>query len=519
MHGLSTKKWKRTKKSWNSRQALIGWLGATNRKLDWNSKRINGPSYDVRSTIEAKVKKQVKQPIAHGVCLPASCSNKKIFQFLGSFLETADVRVIGAQCTNMNRSVQLILHPRMWKIVLFMPSFEIIFQDSSSSPRASPDLQHKLRLVQTWLDGRAKSPSDCLLRLLKRTTIFQAFYCKYDSMFVWYPSAVNFLDNFVTPFANWRSAKQLYAVSPLLVFLLWKFAWKGLLVLSALIAGSSIYVAQICLQSAAIENSYLHHLFSFSTHARLGPWIIGILLWYLFHRLRDVECKIGKKLNFLLWSLWVLWTLTFMWLAVYFSVFLIRTGEHVELLDNAIFMGVRRQLWALRVARIIFACQKLETGGFIRWLLCLNFWQPISKLSLSIYVTHVAYVEILVAQREDIIDFELSNYVSPLNWTDGENYFYQPIFQLHSVLGDIMAMLLIGCLVSLTFEGSIQEIEKYFMKSRQNKVFEVTKEEFEGVTETTNCWIKEMIIYMFHISFLFLEKLLTRCLRFFTLHI
>lgn len=36
--------------------------------------------------------------MAHGVCLPASCSNKKIVQMLDSFLKSADVRAIGAQC-------------------------------------------------------------------------------------------------------------------------------------------------------------------------------------------------------------------------------------------------------------------------------------------------------------------------------------------------------------------------------------------------------------------------------------
>lgn len=206
---------------------------------------------------------------------------------------------------------------------------------------------------------------------------------------------------------------QLFAVSPILVYLLWKFTWKAFWALPALIVGSSIYLVHACLQSVAIKGQYLRSQIYFPTHTRIGPWILGMMLGYIFYQLRGIKCQISRKLSFLLWSL----TLFCMWLAAYFSLFLIRTGEHLELLDNAIFMGIKRLIWALGLAWIIFACQKLETGGFIRWLLCLNFWQPISRLTLSIYVTYNFYVFFNIEQREDIIDFELSSYVSLLNGT------------------------------------------------------------------------------------------------------
>lgn len=43
--------------------------------------------------------KQANQTFAHGICLPASCSNTKIVEFLGSLLKKADVQAIGAQCS------------------------------------------------------------------------------------------------------------------------------------------------------------------------------------------------------------------------------------------------------------------------------------------------------------------------------------------------------------------------------------------------------------------------------------
>lgn len=201
---------------------------------------------------------------------------------------------------------------------------------------------------------------------------------------------------------------QLYAVSPLLVLLLWKFSWKAFGAIPALIAASSIYVAHVCFRNGTSDLVDHARLTYFSTHARIGPWIIGIMLGYILFRLRDVQYQISKKLNFLLWSL----SLSCLILTIHFSLSLVRLGYHVEQLDNSIFMGVRRQFWALGVAWIIFACQKLETGGFIRWLLCLNFWQPIAKLTLSIYVIHGTYALLLVIQREDIIDLDVTSIVS-----------------------------------------------------------------------------------------------------------
>jgi hypothetical protein len=48
--------------------------------------------------------------------------------------------------------------------------------------------------------------------------------------------------------------------------------------------------------------------------------------------------------------------------------------------------------WAVAVSWIVFACHKLKAGGVIGWFLSAAFWQPLSKLCLSVYMLHLIYI-------------------------------------------------------------------------------------------------------------------------------
>jgi hypothetical protein len=147
-----------------------------------------------------------------------------------------------------------------------------------------------------------------------------------------------------------------------------------------LVVASSIYIVII---SQAKEIYATHDLklyksmIYYPTHARMGPWMIGIAFGYILFTFKDKTVSISKTLNAVLWviALSILATVSILYQP--FNV----PGNTQSLVSNAIFMALTRPLWALGVCWIIFACYKLKTGGVIKWFLEHPFWQPIGKWS------------------------------------------------------------------------------------------------------------------------------------------
>jgi peptidoglycan/LPS O-acetylase OafA/YrhL len=51
-----------------------------------------------------------------------------------------------------------------------------------------------------------------------------------------------------------------------------------------------------------------------------------------------------------------------------------------------------RDLYALSIAWIVFACHTLKSGGLVRSFLSSTAWQPLSKLCLNMYLLHYCYI-------------------------------------------------------------------------------------------------------------------------------
>ena len=56
-----------------------------------------------------------------------------------------------------------------------------------------------------------------------------------------------------------------------------------------------------------------------------------------------------------------------------------------------IYVSIERELWACSICWIVFACHRLKSGGIIRSFLSHPLWQPLSKLTLSMYLLHQPY--------------------------------------------------------------------------------------------------------------------------------
>jgi peptidoglycan/LPS O-acetylase OafA/YrhL len=57
-----------------------------------------------------------------------------------------------------------------------------------------------------------------------------------------------------------------------------------------------------------------------------------------------------------------------------------------------VLVATDRELWASALCWIIFACHSLKSGGIIKRFLSHHAWQPLSKLSLNMYLLHMYFI-------------------------------------------------------------------------------------------------------------------------------
>lgn len=117
---------------------------------------------------------------------------------------------------------------------------------------------------------------------------------------------------------------------------------------------------------------------------------------------------------------------------------------------NNFYKSFCRELWSASFCWIIYACHHLKSGGLLREFLSQNFWQPLSKLCLSVYLTHYIY---LMMTNYNQKEFQLIG-----SW-----------WKVHIQIGDIFICFFIGGLFYLIVEAPTAKLVQHFLarSSRQ----------------------------------------------------
>lgn len=154
------------------------------------------------------------------------------------------------------------------------------------------------------------------------------------------------------------------------------------------------------------------------SHHRLAEYLIGIISGYLMYSINN-NGKPLKVSKFISWGGWML-SSTFMIYHVFYEPKKDLSSFGVNLYDS-----ISREAWTCCICWMIFACHYLQSGGFVRTILSHPFWQPLSKMCLSIYLIHFLYIALTVANRKQNIYFEI--------W-----------WQLHIHVGDIFISIILS---------------------------------------------------------------------------
>lgn len=187
---------------------------------------------------------------------------------------------------------------------------------------------------------------------------------------------------------------QLYFLSPIILYPLWRFRKQTKLMIAAIffIASSSVIFVFVAFMMNDFRSNFLSELRQAKenmtyvvTHARIDSWMVGILLGYTMHRIEGKAIRLSKALVATGWAL----SCTAI-LAVTFGQYPLQQKNFKDnpLVADAIYDSFKRITWCLALGWMILACH-LNHGGIVKRFLSLPIWLPISKLSFCIYLIHM----------------------------------------------------------------------------------------------------------------------------------
>ncbi|XP_032589049.2 nose resistant to fluoxetine protein 6 isoform X3 [Drosophila mojavensis] len=241
---------------------------------------------------------------------------------------------------------------------------------------------------------------------------------------------------------------QMYILSPLLLFALYKWGKKaaiGAVILTVLLTVYLFTIMMISKHSVFFKNQDgSHRLLYFYTHTHAAPWLIGAVFGYFLHANRGKVYKLNQS------KVWPCWLIA---LAIFFACefsllpYVKWIGRDLSTLSDSLYYSLTRVGWPIALCWVIFACMQ-GYGGMANSFLSSPLWQPMSKLSYSAYVWHM-FIEELNARRYQSNTY-FSNYEMMLKFWE-----------------DFGFTMLISYLTYITIEAPLGGLEGLLLPSRR----------------------------------------------------
>ncbi|XP_049765187.1 O-acyltransferase like protein-like [Schistocerca cancellata] len=173
-----------------------------------------------------------------------------------------------------------------------------------------------------------------------------------------------------------------------------------------------------------------------ATHNRMTPYLVGLALGYLLHRIKGQPVTKSKVLIGVGWTV----SLLVLGAVVWGPYHLLQECASLTTttLESAAYAALHRFTWALALGWIIIACyHNLRfgvIGDAVKGILESSTWQPLSRLSYCIFLTHIAVLLINSGRIRTPI-------------------FMDEYLLMHSYAGDLAIVLLISMALHLFVEA------------------------------------------------------------------
>jgi len=247
---------------------------------------------------------------------------------------------------------------------------------------------------------------------------------------------------------------QLFLVSPLIIYPLWRWKWVGLIWLALLTLGSLaanfIVFAIYDFPAATIPNkpetfatdpNYMFVYYG-APHTRALPYLVGILLGWILHQNKknEINLKISTQKKKLLACLcWALSIAT--GLAIVYGIYpYYDENTPITTAFNITYGSLNRFAWSIAVAWVIFACLH-GYGGIVNSFLSWKVFIPLGRITYCIYLIHFNYYTFFFGHKR-------------------KPDYYTLYETIHGYLGQLLTVTLLSFFVSVTVEASFLNLEK-----------------------------------------------------------
>ncbi|XP_058127296.1 nose resistant to fluoxetine protein 6-like [Anopheles ziemanni] len=259
---------------------------------------------------------------------------------------------------------------------------------------------------------------------------------------------------------------QLYLLAPLLIYPLWRWGRRALLLVVALALASMVTVLvlflvyDLRLSFLAVDDNRIRHVHTYyPTHTRAGAWLVGVGVGYVLQRTRKHYVPLAR------WAVALGWTLAAAtMLTILFADHPLQQPDYATnpLVADALYEALNRVAWAGAVGWIVFACVN-GYGGPVNRFLGATIWQPLGRLSYSIYLLHLP-IQLMMAGSARL------------------PYYFTDLHAVYQFWGDIGFTLTLALAWALLFESPIIGLERMLFGRGKNTTESRTKEEESNPT-------------------------------------
>ncbi|XP_045604426.2 nose resistant to fluoxetine protein 6 [Procambarus clarkii] len=242
---------------------------------------------------------------------------------------------------------------------------------------------------------------------------------------------------------------QFYLISPLILLPLYFYSGIGevllyvLSLVSVIIPAAIIYAYDFPPFNLLLDpktNDYMLKVY-LTPWCRAGPWLVGLWLGYVFYTRGNKKAILTK------WQVVAGWTVaTITGILIVFGMWSYNTiprKAQYDVITQVVYGGGQRFTWGAVMAWVVFACH-YGYGGLVNEFLSHPIWQPMSRLTYSLYL--VAYP----------LQFAIVFNTRTL-------YYYNYFNKIIETVGVLVISGIIATLVSLCVESPIIGLEKVLL--------------------------------------------------------
>ncbi|XP_038070354.1 nose resistant to fluoxetine protein 6-like [Patiria miniata] len=282
--------------------------------------------------------------------------------------------------------------------------------------------------------------------------------------------------NFVEQCIGWTwylaNDMQFFLISPLLLAPLFYypvFGWLaliGTLLASFVSTGLIIGIYDVDLSlinslSGLTSASYFSLVYG-KPYCRIAPYLVGIGLGYIMHRIGNRKVKMNPVLAVIGWL-----AAAALAMSVVYGLYPSTQSMTMSRPASIVYGSLSRFVWALALAWVVYAC-KYGYGGWINTFLSWGFWVPLSRVTFSAYMIHPIVIMVFY-----------DNFASPWHFSVYLMAFY--------FAGLASISYFIAIFLALAVEYPFANLEKLFLPSR------VSPKKVEGGPETRGNAVVTMI--------------------------